>query len=169
MRPNISSGTPKKPLWQALLFQQVVPTLNFNYKIRNKNTFRAPVKLQLGGGIPPQGSVLLLEAYYPPDSRRKSTGYSLRSSKKVMLEVPIQAARYPQHLVVEHSVLRPQSSGTTYLVKHPALTLCQILNAMWKHIFLNKLLICSRVFVSFILLFIIYYHFISFLKLSTCL
>ena len=47
-----------------------------------------------------------------------------------MLEVPIQAARYPQHLVVEHSVLRPQSSGTTYLVKYPALTLCQILNAM---------------------------------------
>ena len=47
-----------------------------------------------------------------------------------MLEVSIQAARYPQHLVVEQSVLRPQSSGTTYLVKYPALTLCQILNAM---------------------------------------
>ena len=47
-----------------------------------------------------------------------------------MFEVPIQAARYPQHLVVKQSVLRPQSSGTTYLVKYPALTLCQILNAM---------------------------------------
>ena len=40
-----------------------------------------------------------------------------------------------------------------------ALTLCQILNVMWKHIFLNKLLIRSRVFISFIFLFIIYYHF----------
>ena len=51
----------------------------------------------------------------------------------------------------------------TYLAKHPALTLCQILNAMRKHIFLNKLLIRGRVINSFILLFIIYYHFISFL------
>ena len=58
-----------------------------------------------------------------------------------------QAARYSQHLVLKHSVMRPQSSGTTYLVKYPALTLCQVLNAMWKHILLNKLLICSRVFV----------------------
>ena len=32
--------------------------------------------------------------------------------------------------VVEHSVRRPQSSGTTYLAKCPALALCQILNAM---------------------------------------
>ena len=73
-------------------------------------------------------------------------------AKKLCLR--FQAARYSQHLVVEHSVMRPQSSGTTYLAKYPALTLCQILNAMWKHIFLNKLLICSSAFVSFILLFI---------------
>ena len=105
-------------------------SLNFYYNLRNENTFRTAVKLQLRGGIPPQGSILLLEAYYPRDSRRKSIGYSLRSSKKVMFEVLIQAARYPQHLVVEQSVLRPKSSGTTYLVKYPALTLCQILNAM---------------------------------------
>ena len=57
--------------------------------------------------------------------------------------------------------------GPTYLAKYPALTLCQILNAMWKHIFWNKLLICSSVFVSFIVLFITYYYFISFLNLST--
>ena len=81
-------------------------------------------------------------------------------AKKLCLR--FQAARYSQHLVVEHSVMRPQSSGTTYLAKYPALTLCQILNAMWKHIFLNKLLICSSVFVSFILLFITYCYFISF-------
>ena len=66
--------------------------------------------------------------------RRKSTGYSLRSSKKLCLR--FQAAR-SQHLVVEHSVMRPQSSRTTYLAKYPALTPCQILNAEWKHIFLN--------------------------------
>ena len=36
------------------------------------------------------------------------------------------------------------------------MTLCQILNVMWKHIFLNKLLIRSRVFISFIFLFIIF-------------
>ena len=70
-----------------------------------------------------------------------------------------QAARYSQDLVVEHSAMRPQSSGTTYLAKYPALSLCQILHAMWKHIFLNKLLICSSVFVSFILLFITYFWF----------
>ena len=39
----------------------------------------------------------------------------------------------------------------------------------WKHIFLNKLLICSSVFVSFTLLFITYRCFISFLYLSTSL
>ena len=48
--------------------------------------------------------------------------------------------------------------GPTYLAKNPALTLCQILNAIWKHIFWNKLLICSSVFVSFIVLFITYYY-----------
>ena len=60
-------------------------------------------------------------------------------AKKLCLR--FQAARYSQHLVVEHSVMRPQSSGTTYLAKYPALTLCQVLNAFWKHIFWNKLLI----------------------------
>ena len=88
-------------------------------------------------------------------------------AKKLCLR--FQAARYSQHLMVQHSFMRPQSSGTTYLAKYPALTLCQILNAMWKHTFLNKLLICSSVFVSFILLFITYCYFISFLNLSTCL
>ena len=76
------------------------------------------------------------------------------------------ASRYSQHLVAEHSVMRPQSSGTTYLAKYPALTLCQVLNAFWKHIFWNKLLICSGVFVSFIVLFITSCSFISFLNLS---
>ena len=42
-------------------------------------------------------------------------------AKKLCLR--FQAARYSQHLVVEHSVMRPQSSGTTYLAKYPALTL----------------------------------------------
>ena len=37
-------------------------------------------------------------------------------------------------------------------VKYPAMTLFQILNAMLKYILLNKLLICCRVFISFILL-----------------
>ena len=40
-----------------------------------------------------------------------------------------QAARYSQQLMVEHSVMRPQSSGTTNLAKYPVLTLCQIFNA----------------------------------------
>ena len=98
-------------------------------------------------------------------SQRKSTGYS-HPAKNLCLR--FQPARYSQHLVVEHSVMWPQSSGTTCLAKYPALTLCQILNAMWKHIFLNKPLICKSVFVSFILLFITYCYFISFLNLSTC-
>ena len=90
-------------------------------------------------------------------------------AKKLCLR--FQAARYSQHLVVEHSVMQPQSSGTTYLAKYSALTLCQILNAVWKQIFLNKLLICSSVFDchSYILLFITYCYFISFWILSTCL
>ena len=70
-------------------------------------------------------------------SQRKSTGYSLRSSKKVMLEVP--SRRYSQHLVVEHSVMRPQNSGTTYLVKYPALTLsnfkCHVKTYLFKQAF----------------------------------
>ena len=90
-------------------------------------------------------------------------------AKKLFLKVQAAIARYSRHLVVEPPVMRPQSSRTTFLVKYPALTLCQILNALWKNIFLSKLLICSRVFVSFILLFIIYYHFNSFLNPSTCL
>ena len=60
-----------------------------------------------------------------------------KPAKKVCLR--FQEARSSQHLVVEHSVMQPQSSGTIYPVKYPALTLCQILNALWKHIFLNKL------------------------------
>ena len=83
-------------------------------------------------------------------------------AKKLCLR--FQAARYSQHLVVEHSVMRPQSSGTTYLAKYPALTLSQVLNAFRKHIFWNKLLICSGVFVSFNLLYylsliVILFHF----------
>ena len=61
-------------------------------------------------------------------SRKKSTGYSLRSGKKVMLEVP--RGKILPTLWVEHSVMRPQSSGTIYPARYPALTLCQILNAM---------------------------------------
>ena len=79
-------------------------------------------------------------------SRRKSTGYSLRSSKKLCLR--LQAARFSQHLVVEHPATRLRSSGRTYQVKYPPLTLFQILNAMLKHIFLIR----RRVFISFILL-----------------
>ena len=41
-------------------------------------------------------------------SRRKSTGYSLRSSKTPLC-LRFQAARYSQHLVVEHSVMRPKA------------------------------------------------------------
>ena len=88
--------------------------------------------------------------------QKKSTDYSLRSSKKVMLEVP-------------RGKILPTLSGTIYPARYPALTLCKILNTMWKHILLNKLLICSRVYISFILLFIINYHFISFfISLSAC-
>ena len=45
--------------------------------------------------------------------------------------------------------------------------LCQILNAMLKHIFFHTLLICSRVFVTFILSFMCYYYFIAFFNLLT--
>ena len=89
-------------------------------------------------------------------SRKKSTGYSLRSGKKVMLEVP--RGKILPTLGVEHSVMRLQSSGTIYPARYPALTLCQILNAMWKHIFLNKLLICR----SFYFVYFIVYHLLSF-------
>ena len=99
--------------------------------------------------------------------QKKSTDYSSDPAKKLCLR--FQEARYSQHLVVEHSVMQPQSSGTIYPARYPALTLCKILNTMWKHILLNKLLICSRVYISFILLFIINYHFISFfISLSAC-
>ena len=70
--------------------------------------------------------------------------YSLRSSKKVMLEVP--SGKILPTLGGRAFCCAAQSPGTIYPVKYPALTLCQILNAMWKHIFLNKLLICRRVF-----------------------
>ena len=60
-------------------------------------------------------------------SQRKSTGYS-HPAKNLCLR--FQPARYSQHLVVEHSVMWLQSSGTTCLAKYPASTLCQILNAM---------------------------------------
>ena len=56
-----------------------------------------------------------------------------------------------------------RSSGTICPVKYPALTLFQILTAMLKHIFLtDKLLICRRVFISFIILFIVLRYFIFF-------
>jgi len=42
-------------------------------------------------------------------------------AKKLCLR--FQVARYSQHLVVKHSVMRTQSSGTIYLAKYPALTL----------------------------------------------
>ena len=56
---------------------------------------------------------------------------------------------------------------TVYQVKYPALALFQILNTMSEHILLNKLLICSRVFIFFVLLFICYYYFISYLTFLT--
>ena len=56
---------------------------------------------------------------------------------------------------------------TVYQVKYLALTLFQILNTMSEHILLNKLLICSRVFNFFVLLFICYYYFISYLTFLT--
>jgi len=50
-----------------------------------------------------------------------------------------QAARYSQHLVVEHSVMWPQCSGTTYLAKYPALTLsnfkCHVKTYLFKQAF----------------------------------
>ena len=49
-----------------------------------------------------------------------------------------------------------RSSGTICRVKYPALTLFQILTAMLKHIFLNK------IFISFIILFIALFYFIFF-------
>ena len=97
-------------------------------------------------------------------SWRKSTRYSLRSSRKVKFVVP-------------SSKILPTLGGRAFCYAAPKLwnnlpseisilDSLSKLNAMWKHIFLIKLLICSRVFVSFILLFIIY-HVISFLNLST--
>ena len=100
-------------------------------------------------------------------SRGKSTGYSLRFSKNVMLEFP--SGKILPTLGGRAFCYAAPKLGTTFLAKYLALTLFQIWNAMWKHNFLNKLLICSSVFVSFMLLFITYYHFISFLNLSTCL
>ena len=41
----------------------------------------------------------------------------------------------------EHSVMRPRSSGTIYRVAYPVLTLFQVLSAILKHMFLNRLLI----------------------------
>ena len=62
-----------------------------------------------------------------------------------------------------------RSSGTICPVKYPALTLFQILTAMLKHIFLtDKRLICRRVFISFIILFIALFYFIFFLPLLAC-
>ena len=61
-----------------------------------------------------------------------------------------------------------RSSGTICPVKYLALTLFQILTAMLKHIFLNKLLICSRVFISFIILFIVLFYFTFFYLLLGC-
>ena len=58
-------------------------------------------------------------------------------AKKLCLR--FQAARYSQHLVVEHSVMRPQNSGTTYLVKYSALTLsnfqCHVKTYLFKQAF----------------------------------
>ena len=58
-------------------------------------------------------------------------------AKKICLR--FRAARYSQHLVVEHSVMRPQNSGTTYLVKYSALTLsnfqCHVKTYLFKQAF----------------------------------
>ena len=65
--------------------------------------------------------------------------------------------------------MRFRSSGAIYQVKYLALTLCQILYAMLKHVFLNRLLICSRVFISIILylfVIIILFHFFNLLTFN---
>ena len=118
-------------------------------KIQNKNT-RSNLSIELGNfrtedhakGCPIRGCAILI--------RLKRAQYVTRIT---LFEVN---SGWSHQLV-------PLPHTPTYLAKYPALTLCQILNAMWKHIFLNKLLIRSRVINSFILLFIIYNHFISFL------
>ena len=94
-------------------------------------------------------------------SRRKSTGYSLSSSKKVMLEVP-------------SGKILPTLGGRAFRYAAPKFwnnlpsEICS-LDSLSNFKFLNKLLICISAFVSFVLLFITYCYFISFLNLSTCL
>ena len=111
-------------------------------------------------------------------SRRKSTGYSLTSSQKVMLEVPsgkilptlggrafFYAAsklwnNLPSEMSSPDSLSNFNCHVKTYFFKQ-AFNLWQQEPRLWAP--------GSRVFVSFVLLFITYYHFISFLNLSTCL
>ena len=70
-------------------------------------------------------------------SRRKSTGYSLRSSKNVMLEVP--SGKILSTLGGRAFCYAAQSSGTTHLVKYPALTLsnfkCHVKTYLFKQAF----------------------------------
>ena len=76
--------------------------------------------------------------------------FPLDPATKICLR--FQAARCSQHLVGEHFVRRLRSSGKICQVKYPAMTLFQILSVMLNYILLNKLLICCRVFISFIIL-----------------
>ena len=89
--------------------------------------------------------------------RRKSTGYSLRSSKNVMLEVP-------------SGKILPTLGGRAFCYAAPKLrnnlpseiSNLDSLSNFKCHVKTYQLLICSSVFVSFILLFITYCYFISF-------
>ena len=93
-------------------------------------------------------------------SRKKSTGYSLKASKKVMLEVP-------------RGKKLPTLGGRAFCYAAPKLwnnlpgeisSLDSLSNfkCLVKTYLLKQALTCSRVFISFILLFIIYNCFISF-------
>ena len=93
-------------------------------------------------------------------SRKKSTGYSLKASKKVMLEVP-------------RGKKLPTLGGRAFCYAAPKLwnnlpgeisSLDSLSNfkCLVKTYLLKQALTCSRVFISFILLFIIYKCFISF-------
>jgi len=66
-------------------------------------------------------------------TRKTSTRYSLRSSQKIMLEVPSGKILAT---LERRAVMQPQSSGTIYRVVYPVLTLFQVLRAILKtHLF----------------------------------
>ena len=80
------------------------------------------------------------------------------SAEGIQLDIPSDPAKkLCLRLEVPSGKMLPTLGFRAFCYAAPKLwNKLQILNAMWKHIFLNKLLICSSVFVSFILLFITY-------------